>query len=35
MAGKVFVLNNLVDSVNSFRFQQLESYRRRSLAPVR
>jgi hypothetical protein len=29
------ILINLVISMNSFRFQQLESYQRRSLAPVR
>jgi hypothetical protein len=35
MANKVFVLNNSVDSVNSFRWVHVESYRRRSLAPIR
>jgi len=32
---KFLMLNNLIISMNSFRYQQLESYRRRSLAPVR
>jgi hypothetical protein len=35
MAGKVFVLNNLIISVNSFRWLHHETYQRRSLAPVR
>jgi hypothetical protein len=35
MANKVFVLNNFVDSVNSFRWLQFESNQRRSLAPIR
>jgi hypothetical protein len=35
IASKVFVLNNLFISVNSFRYQQLDNYQRRSLAPVR
>jgi hypothetical protein len=35
IALKVFVLNNLIDSVNSFRLVNYESYQRRSLAPFR
>jgi len=35
IAHKVFVLINLFISVNLFRFQQIENYQRRSLAPIR
>jgi hypothetical protein len=35
IANKGLVLNNLVISVNSVRYQQLENYQRRSLAPIR
>jgi hypothetical protein len=35
MAGKGFVFNNKLFSMNSFRYQQFESFQRRSLAPVR
>jgi hypothetical protein len=30
-----WMFNNLIISVNSFRYQQLDNYQRRSLAPVR
>jgi hypothetical protein len=33
--GKVFVLNNFIDNVNSVRWLQIENYQRRSLAPIR
>jgi hypothetical protein len=35
MASKVFVLNNLVDSVNSVHLMQYENIQRGSLEPVR
>jgi hypothetical protein len=31
----VFVLNNLIDSMNSFRLLHYDNYQRGSLAPVR
>jgi hypothetical protein len=35
MAGKVFVLNNLVDSMNSVPLVHYENYQRGSLTPIR
>jgi hypothetical protein len=35
MAFRGLVINNKLFSMNLFRFQQLENYQRRSLAPVR